>query len=219
MKDKNNDQFKNEVTDNIEVLRISEERFRSLVETTSDWIWEVDTNGVYTYVSPKIRDILGYEPEEVLGKTPFDLMPQDEASRISDIFSSIVASQEPFRELENINVHKDGHMVTLETSGNPFFDEMGKLLGYRGIDRDITKRKKTEDALKKSENELRSMYDAITDFLTIISPDYGILSTNRVVEKRFGKNLVGKKCYEVYQARNDICPDCPTKKAIETKKP
>ena len=56
----------------------SEERFRGLVESTSDWIWQVDQNAVYTYVSPKVKDILGYEPEEVLGKTPFDLMPKED---------------------------------------------------------------------------------------------------------------------------------------------
>jgi len=58
-------------------LRESEERYRILVETVSDWVWEVDVNVVYTFVSPKVRDLLGYEPGEVLGKTPFDLMPPD----------------------------------------------------------------------------------------------------------------------------------------------
>ena len=58
-------------------LQQSEERFRSLVETTTDWFWEVDENTIYTYSSPKIRDILGYETEEVLGKTPFAFMRPD----------------------------------------------------------------------------------------------------------------------------------------------
>jgi PAS domain-containing protein len=97
--------------------------------------------------------------------------------------------------------------------------QTGEIIAGIEVVRDITERKKTENALKKSENELCSMYDAITDFLTIISPDYRILRANRVVEKQYGKDLVGKACYEVYQARNEICPDCPTKKAVETKKP
>jgi len=148
-----------------EELRASEGRFRSLVETISDWIWEVDSNGVYTYVSPNIRDILGYAPEEVLGKTPFDLMPPDEARRVSDIFSSIIASKEPFYKLENLNVHKDGHMVTLETSGNPFFDESRQLAGYRGIDRDITQRKQVEEDLKKYRQRLEHLVKERTDEL------------------------------------------------------
>ena len=61
----------------------SRERFKNLVEASSDWVWEMDEHGVYTYASPKVSDILGYEPAEVLGKTPFDLMPPDEAERVS----------------------------------------------------------------------------------------------------------------------------------------
>ena len=132
-------------------------RFRGLVETTSDWIWEVNNKAVYTYASPKVLDILGYKPEEVIGKTPFEFMPPEEAKRVAEIFSSIAATQKPFKELENANIHKRGDLVILETSGIPFFDADGTLRGYRGIDRDITDRKKMEDKLRET---------AITDDLT-----------------------------------------------------
>jgi hypothetical protein len=125
-------------------LRDSEERFRSLVETTHDWVWEVDANGVYTYASPRVRELLGYEPEEVVGKTPFDLMPADEAARVGALFQEIVVGCRPIVALENVNLDKRGRRVLLETSGMPFFDERGRLLGYRGIDRDITARRLVE---------------------------------------------------------------------------
>ncbi|MBI2401122.1 MAG: PAS domain S-box protein, partial [Deltaproteobacteria bacterium] len=125
-------------------LKKSEERFRVLVETTSDWVWEIDTNGVYTYVSPKVREILGYGPDEILGKTPFDLMPPGEAEKIGAVFKKIVALKKPFALLENRNLHKDGREVILETSGAPILDPAGNLLGYRGMDRDITGRKLEE---------------------------------------------------------------------------
>lgn len=128
-------------------LRKSEERFRILVETTSDWVWEIDSNGVYTYVSPKVRETLGYGPEEVLGKTPFDLMPPDEAERLRAVFGKIAALKRPFSLLENRNLHKDGREVILETNGAPILDPAGNLLGYRGMDRDITQ-KKLEEAEK-----------------------------------------------------------------------
>ena len=140
-----------------ELLRESKERFRNLTEITSDWIWEVDKNGFYTYVSPKIQDILGYEPEEIIGKTPFDLMPPAEANRVSKIFNSIVASQKTFDCLENLNLHKNSHPVVLETSGIPTFDIDGAFRGYRGIDRDITERKQVEVALRESEERYRSL--------------------------------------------------------------
>lgn len=125
-------------------LRKSEEKLRSLVEATSDWVWEVDQGGVYTYSSPKVRDLLGYEPEEVLGKTPFDFMPSAERDGVAQIFLEARQSASPFVALENTNLHKNGQIVELETSGVPIMDADGKLVGYRGIDRDITRRKLAE---------------------------------------------------------------------------
>jgi PAS domain S-box-containing protein len=148
-----------------EALRESEERFRSLVETTSDWIWEVDQNGVYTYASPKVRDLLGYEPEQVIGKTPFDLMPPDEAERVAGLFQDIVESQEPFAGLENANLNRNGRLVVIETSGVPILDAIGNLLGYRGIDRDITERKRAEEVLQESEERLKLALEAASDGL------------------------------------------------------
>lgn len=126
------------------LLRFSEERFRSLVEATSDWLWETDAQGMYTYASPKVKDILGYEPSEVLGKTPMMLMPSAEAERMTKIMFQYFMDAKPFTAFENLNLHKEGREVVLETSGVPILDENGILTGYRGVDRDITKRKKTE---------------------------------------------------------------------------
>ncbi len=152
-----------------EALKESEGKFRSMVETTSDWTWEVDKNGVYTYSSPKIKDILGYEPKEIIGKTPFDLMPKDEAKKIAKIFGEIAKKKKPFSGLENWNVHKNGTRVLLETSGIPVLDKKRNLIGYRGIDRDVTECKKAKETIKKQLEELRELDKAKTDFLNIIS--------------------------------------------------
>jgi diguanylate cyclase (GGDEF)-like protein/PAS domain S-box-containing protein len=138
--------------------RESTEKFRAMVESTSDWVWEVDERGVYTYSSPKVRDILGYEPEEMLGRTPFELMPPEDADRTGGIFRDTVTSGKPFSLLENINLHKNGSRVVLETSGVPFFDAEGKLKGYRGIDRDITERKRAEETIR-----YQAYHDLLTD--------------------------------------------------------
>jgi PAS domain S-box-containing protein len=136
-----------------DALRKSEERFRSLVETTSDWVWEVDLNGRYTYASPKIRELLGYEPEEVNGWTPFDLMPSDEAKRSGTVFQEKVQNKEPLKRVENSARRKDGRIVILERNGVPFFDDQGRLLGYRGIDRDVTERKQAEAQIERTLRE------------------------------------------------------------------
>ena len=151
-----------------EILHKSEERFRSLTENTSDWIWEVNESFVFTYTSPKVKDLLGYEPNEIIGKTPFDLMPEHEAKRVSDIAHSILASHAPLTSLENINLRKDGRQVILETSGVPIFDKDGNFSGYRGIDRDISKRKRAEEALRVSEEKYRLVVENANDAIMIV---------------------------------------------------
>jgi PAS domain S-box-containing protein len=121
-----------------------------MVESTSDWIWEVDQEGRYTFSNRKVADILGYSIKEVMGRTPFDFMPPDEALRIRKAFGAIAAARKPFSGLENINLHKSGRQLVLETSGVPIFGEQGEFCGFRGIDRDITARKHTEQELHKS---------------------------------------------------------------------
>ena len=149
-----------------EAIRNSEERFRNLVEATSDWVWEVDPNGVYTYASPNVHEVMGYEVGEVIGKNIADFMPARESSRFSKIFRSHVAEREAFAFVESPRVHKDGRVIVLETSGVPFFGDDGRLLGYRGIGRDITSRKKTEkdleNSLKKVEKTMEAAIQAIS---------------------------------------------------------
>lgn len=140
---------------NIEkLLKGSRQRFRDLVEVTSDWIWEVNAEAVYTFSSPNVKDILGFEPDEVIGKTPFDFMRPDQVEELNIKYQKYVNARKSFSGLENVNLHKDGHEVILETAGEPILDGEGKFCGFRGIDRDITRRKKAEAALRKAHDEL-----------------------------------------------------------------
>ncbi|MBD2421260.1 PAS domain S-box protein [Anabaena cylindrica FACHB-243] len=146
-----NQTLETQVTERTAELQQSEKRFRNLVETSSDWVWEINECGIYTYASPQIFDVLGYSPEEVLGKTPFHLMPPEESLRVLTQFMKFILIQAPFQCLENIHLHKDGRLITLETSAVPIFDEDGEFRGYRGMDRDITIRKLSEATLRQNE--------------------------------------------------------------------
>ena len=137
-----------ELTEANQALLESEQRFRGFVETTSDWIWEIDVNGRYTYSSPQVKDLLGYEPEEILGRTMFEFMPPAEAERVSALFSGTVEAKEPYIRLENTLRHQDGRRLVIETSGAPILDAEGQLVGYRGMDRDVTARKKVERTME-----------------------------------------------------------------------
>jgi PAS domain S-box-containing protein len=179
-----------------EAIRESEKRFRNLVETTSDWVWEVDENGHYTYVSPQALAIVGYTPQELLGKTPFDLMLPKEVARVGESFSKIIAAQQPFSSLENTNLHKDGHIVVLDTSGVPVFRPDGTFSGYRGIDRDITERKRAEDALRQANKQLNLLssitrHDILNQLMAL--KGYIELSRDYLDDKKTLDDFLGKE--------------------------
>jgi PAS domain S-box-containing protein len=174
-----------DLENSLAALRESEARFRSLVETTSDWTWEIDVHGKYTYSSPKVKELLGYEPREIIGRTPFDLMPAEEAKRIQTIFNTITAEKNAFFGLENQNLHRDGHIVWLETSGVPLLDAQKNLCGYRGIDRDVTDRINSEQALRESEERFRQLSEAAFEGI-VIHEDGVVLRANDQFFKMFG---------------------------------
>jgi PAS domain S-box-containing protein len=139
-----------------EALRESEARFRSLVETTTDWIWRIDARGRYTYSSPKVREILGYEPEELRGRTPFSLMPPAEARRVRPLFRKISEGRLPISADEAVHLRKDGVGVVLETKGVPILDGAGRLAGYQGVGRDVSDRKRVEEELRRLSERTRA---------------------------------------------------------------
>lgn len=142
-----NESLDRQVRERTLALQASEARLRTIIETTSDWLWETDPQGVYTYASPRVFDLLGYLPAEVIGKTPFDFMPPQEAVKIAKRFESLAANSASFHLLENLNLHRDGRSVVLESSGIPILARDGGLRGYRGVNRDVTERKKREEEL------------------------------------------------------------------------
>ncbi|MFC1480145.1 ATP-binding protein [Candidatus Omnitrophota bacterium] len=175
-------------------LVASEQKFKDLTETTTDWIWETNSKGVYTYVSPKVKDLLGYETSEVLGKTPFDFMSEEETEKIDKIFKEKETKKEAFYSLENVNRHKNGRLVVLETSAIPLFDENGQLIGYRGIDRDITERKKLDqlkdELIDTVSHELRTPLTTIR--ATIAQTLDGILGKTTEKQQEFLSLCLGE---------------------------
>lgn len=117
--------------------------FTQIAKSSNEWAWEADANGLYTYASPRVEKILGYKPREIVGKKHFyDLFhPADKAILMEGAFEAF-AKKEPFDGFVNRNLHKNGKAVWLSTRGIPMLDSEGNLLGYRGIDTDITGLKK-----------------------------------------------------------------------------
>lgn len=135
-------------------LKESETRFRQVAETAHEWIWEVDKNGLYTYASPVVESLLGYTPYELVRKKYFyDLYVPEKKAEFKEAAFKVFLRKEKFRLLESQVLHKYGYPVVIASSGRPFFDEQGCFSGFRGVDEDITLRKKAELSLQaKTEN-------------------------------------------------------------------
>jgi len=145
-----------------EALKKSELRFEQISENAQESIWEVDSNGLYTYISPVIKELLGYEAEEIIGhKYFYDLFEPESKEVMKQRAIGAFARKECFRNFINCNIHKDGRKVILSTSGVPILDKENTLIGYRGVDIDITERIHAEELLKSSEEQYRTLFEHI----------------------------------------------------------
>ncbi len=170
-----------------QIIKESEEKFRTIVETINELIWEINKEGVFTYVSPRAEALLGMKPEELIGKTPLDLMSPDEAERIGLFLRERIESPEPFTNLESIHIHKDGREIIIATTGTPFFDQKGAFLGYRGSDWDITARNKIMEDLKRSNTELEQFAYVVSHDLQ--EPLRMVASFTQLLQSRYQDKL------------------------------
>ncbi len=157
-----------------EELRKSEERFRNLVEDVNDWVFELDEKMRFTYSSPKVKDVLGYEVDEVIGKNFIEFLrkPPDKLNG----------------KVELEFIAKDGKIVPAEVSFRAF---SGSSSGYRAVCRDITHRKKAEEKLRY----LASIVENVVDAVISLDPKGRIKSWNRGAELMFGfkaRDVIGK---------------------------
>jgi len=134
----------------------NKERFRNLLETTSDWIWETDKDGMFTYSSPQVTGLLGYRPDEIVNNSLVNLASPNQATLLSPTFTELLAAEKPFNGFEITCLGKSGQIVVFENNAVPIFDDRENLLGYRGVARDITERKIATEALKKSHDDLHT---------------------------------------------------------------
>jgi PAS domain S-box-containing protein len=143
-----------------DMLRESETRFKQISEGTEEWIWEVDANGVFTYMNRYVKKLLGYDPEELIGTKHFyDFFEPEHKVELMQGALAAFGKKESVRDFINCNIHKDGRRRIISTSGFPILDSKNNFIGYRGINVDITERQKAVDDLKISETKLRNIVE------------------------------------------------------------
>jgi len=135
--------------------------YRNLVETVLDWTWEIKKNGVFTYSSPQVTNILGYMPGDVVGKSFFDFLSAKDAKKLKPILQA--SEKKSHISFEFSCRGKDGKTVYLEMSGTPLFARSGELIGFRGINRDITVRRILESELRVSHEKMKALTAKLED--------------------------------------------------------
>jgi len=206
--------------ENSKINKENEERNRAIIQSTSDWIWEIDKDGKYCYCSDKVKQVLGYTVDEIIGKTPFDLMPQEESERIENIFQDILLKKKSIVDLENWNIHKDGHRVCLLTNGFPIFDETGEIKGYRGADKDITERKLAEKQILDSNQKWMATFNGMNDSVFLLDSTGIILQANQASFKLLNKRedeIIGRNCHAIVHKTDCFYEGCPFVKMNITK--
>ncbi|MFO7603704.1 MAG: PAS domain S-box protein [Gammaproteobacteria bacterium] len=119
-------------------LSQSECRLLDIIAQIPGWVWETDTQGILTYVSSTVTAVLGYAPEDLLGRPVFELMTAAEAQRLQVYYTDRCAHGQSFHGVLHRKLHRLGHEVLVETSGVPLFDAAGQWSGCRGLDRVTT---------------------------------------------------------------------------------
>ena len=188
-------------------FRASEKKYRALVESTSDLIWEMDQQGCFTYLSPQFQELLGYEPEEFLGRTPFDFMLGDEAPEEMRNAATLLAAQQSFQLFECCVRHRDGHVITVEVSGVAELSPTGEFLGCRGITRNISEKKRLSAALIASEERSRLLFERHSAVMLLIDPGTGrILDANSAAAAFYGYSRDELRALYIEQI-NCLSPD------------
>ncbi len=175
------DRKRNEVA-----LANSEIRRRNLLQTIPDLIWLKDTEGIYLSCNSMFERFFGEKEDKIIGKTDYDFVDKELADSFIENDRKAMHADKPTINEEWITFAEDGHLIYLETIKSPLYDADHKLIGILGIGRDITTRKRAEDALFESEIKYRSFFENSIDAILLTSSDGKTLSVNNAACEMFG---------------------------------
>ena len=137
----------------MDALRRSEERYRTMLDEMEEAYYEVDLNGNFTFFSDALCRQLGYSREEIGGMSYKVYIPSENAKKVFEVYNSVYRTGEPRKSFASSQIKKDGTLVHTEDSIFAMRDDEGKIIGFRGISRDITERKQRDEEKKQLEQK------------------------------------------------------------------
>lgn len=200
-----------------EALRESEKRYRDLVENIADLVQSVAPDGTLIYANRAWRETLGYEEKEVQGLPLFGIIHPDSLEHCQELFQRVMAGEE-VKGIETKFVTKDGRTLLVEGSAGCRFAD-GKPVATHGIFRDVTERKRAEEALRLSAVQWQSTFDAMADGVFLLDSKQRIEKCNESICKLLRKTseeLLGHHCWEVVHRTSAPIEGCPHVCMLET---
>jgi PAS domain S-box-containing protein len=182
-------------------LKESEEKYRTILESIEDGYFEVDIAGNFTFVNDSECRILGYPRDELMGMNNREYMDQENAKKVYKKYNRIYKTGEPDKGFDCEYIRKDGTRRHAETSVSLIKDTEDNPIGFRGIFRDVTERKKIEIELIKTRNFLQNIFDSSTDGITTTDLQGNVIYTSPRVKDILGyeqEEIIGKKVYSLY---------------------
>lgn len=173
----------------------SEQKYRYLVETSQDLIWSVDNQGCFTFINPVFKQIYGYEPQEMLGRSFSDFEASQENIQISTVFQQVFRGK-PIFQYELNQRAKDGEKIHLLVNATAVFDKEAKVIGATGTATNITERVQIEAALRESEARFALAVEGVRDGIW----DWNLRTSEVYLSPRW-KNMLG---YEDHELANTI---------------
>jgi PAS domain S-box-containing protein len=161
-----------------ETLRQSEERYRTILENMQEAYYELDLAGHFTFINDALCKHLGYAKEELIGMIYRQFQDETNAKKIYQLYSEVYRTGEPLKAVEAEYIRKDGTKGTYELSVSLIREAQGKPIGFRGVSRDITERKKAEERLQKYAAELERSNEEVKNFAYIVSHDLRVPLVN-----------------------------------------
>ena len=158
-----------------EALCRSEEKYRSIVETTAEWIWEMDLTGRHTFSNRGVTAILGYSLEEFMGQSTFSFLHEEDRPVVKKTLLRLITEKRGWKGWILRWRHKVGTYLYLESNASPLINTAGECIGFIGTDRDITAHKQAEEMLKRSEEKYRFLAENMND--NIFTMDLNLRTT------------------------------------------
>lgn len=174
----------------VQALRRSEEKYRLLAENSNDAIFTTDTELRFTYISPAVRKLRGFDPEEAMLQRIDEIMTPASLNAVISEYNrylpEIEQGKNPTVRIDIEQCHKDGSTVWAEISITTMRDDNGYLIGFVGSSRDITERKQTEAALQASEDKFRQIVNSIPNVVSILDMNLRFTYVSDSVQRILG---------------------------------